>query len=211
MILNALSRTLCLAALTAAGLLAQYKVEPAGAPPSDAGPLGAALSQTGSKILKPDGSVLLELWLVQNAPRGGSAEQNTTLSEIPLGSLIGVVRYPARSSDRRGQTIKPGTYSIRYSIFPMNGDHQGAAPQRDFAILSLAAEDTDPAAKPAFDALMAMSKKAAGTPHPLVLSIWKDEASATPGVEAQGDVDQVLHTKIGALPVAIIVVGKHEG
>ena len=65
-------------------------------------------------------------------------------------SLLGVVRYPERFRDRRGQTIKPGVYTMRYSFYPMNGNHQGVALQRDFAILSPAASDTDAAAKPAF-------------------------------------------------------------
>jgi hypothetical protein len=93
----------------------------------------------------------------------------------------------------------------------MNGDHQGAAPQRDFLLLSPSALDTDPSAKPAFDPLMDMSRKASGTPHPLVLSIWKDDSGAAAGVEAVGDSDQVVHAKIGGVAVAIIVVGKAEG
>jgi len=58
---------------------------------------------------------------------------------------------------------------------------------------------------------MELSKKASGTPHPLVLSLWKDDAKAEPGVEAVGENDQVLHCKIGNTPVAIILVGKAEG
>jgi len=100
---------------------------------------------------------------------------------------------------------------MRYSFYPMNGDHQGVAPQRDFAILSLAASDSDPAARPGFDALMELSRKASGTPHPLVLSLWKDDSPAAPGIEAQGENDQVLHVRIGATAVSIIVIGKAEG
>lgn len=173
--------------------------------------MAGALVKDGVKILKPDGAVLCEIWLVAVEPAGGTTEQNTSLSSMPHGALLGVVRYPARFSDRRGQTIKPGIYTMRYSFFPMNGDHQGVAPQRDFAILSLAAADTDAAAKPAYDPLMDMSRKASGTPHPLVLSIWKDDPPSPAGVEAVGDNDQVLHTKIGGTAVSIIVAGKAEG
>ena len=173
--------------------------------------MAGALVKDGLKILKPDGAVLCEFWLVAAEPSGGAAEQNTSWSSVPHGALLGVVRYPARFSDRRGQTIKPGIYTMRYSFFPMNGDHQGVAPQRDFAILSPAATDTDAAAKPAFDPLMDMSRKASGTPHPLILSIWKDDPPSPAGVEAVGDHDQVLHMKIGATAVSIIVVGKAEG
>ena len=100
---------------------------------------------------------------------------------------------------------------MRFSFFPQNGDHQGVAPQRDFLVLSQAAEDKDGAANPVFDALMTMSRKASGTPHPLVFSMWKDDADAKPGFEKQGENDWVLHVKIGDVPVAIILVGKAEG
>jgi len=202
LILTALAATLTVAAH------AQYKAESVGAPPAEAAALNLA---NGVQILKPDGGVLCDLWFVKAEPAGGGAEQSVSWAGVPHGALLGVVRYPARARDRRGQQIKPGLYTLRFSFYPMNGDHQGAAPQRDFAILSPLAEDPGAAAAPAFEALMELSKKASGTPHPLVLSLWKDEAKAQPGVEAVGENDQVLHWKIGNTPVAIILVGKAEG
>lgn len=199
------------AALLAAPLCAQMKVETAGAPPSEASALASALAKEGVKVLKEDGSVLCEMWFVSSLPTGAAAEESASFSGTPHGALIGVARFPSRHSDRRGQTIKPGVYTMRYSLFPLNGDHQGVSPQRDFILFSPAAADTDPAAKPDFETLMNMSRKASGTPHPLVLSFWKDESGAAPGVEAAGDSDRVLHTKIGATPVAIIIIGRHEG
>jgi hypothetical protein len=189
--------------------LAQYKVSPAGAPPAEAQALAPALVKEGLKVDKADGSTLCEIWTVATAPKEGAVEQNATWG-APHGSLLGVVRVPARWSDRRGQTIRPGVYTMRLSFFPMNGDHQGVAPQRDFAILSPVAIDTDAAALPAFDPLMDMSRKASGSPHPLVLSLWKESSPAPLGVEPEGDTDQVLHLKIGDVPVAIIVVGKSD-
>jgi hypothetical protein len=196
--------------LTSGLWAADYKVDAAGAPPAEAGAVAAALSQDGVKILKADGSVLCEIWMRAQAPTGGKAEDAASFSTIPQGALLGVVRFPARHSDRRGQTIKPGVYTMRYSLFPVNGDHQGVAPQRDFAILSPAGEDKDAAATPDFDALMTWSRKASGTPHPLVLSIWKADAPASASVEA-GERDVTLTTKMGSAGVSIIVLGKAEG
>ncbi len=197
------------AVLTAALSFAQYKVSPAGPPPAEASALAGALVQDGLKVAKPDGSTLCEIWTVATAPKEGTVEQNATWG-APQGTLLGVVRAPARWSDRRGQTIKPGVYTMRLSFYPMNGDHQGVALQRDFAILSPAAVDTNPAALPAFDALMDMSRKASGTPHPLVLSLWKESSALPVAVEADGDTDQVLHFKVGDVPVSMIIVGKSE-
>jgi hypothetical protein len=194
----------------AALALAQYKVEPAGAPPADLA-VSSALASEGARIVKADGSVLAELWLVKQLPGGGKAEENASFATIPHGSLLGVIRVPGRHSDRRGQTIKAGAYTMRYSVFPLNGDHQGVAPQRDFLLLSPASSDTNASATPGFDALMDMSRKASGTPHPLVLSIWKPEGGAPATFAAEGEHDWVFTTRLGSTAVSIILIGRHEG
>jgi hypothetical protein len=198
---------------TASVALAQYKAEPAGAPPSELpAPFASLLEKTGAKIVGPGGSVFCELWFRTEAPSGSkSTEEGVTLPAIPHGAFMGVIRFPGRGSDRRGQNIKPGVYTLRYSLQPVNGDHLGVAPQRDFLVLVPAAEDKDPKSTPGFDDLMAMSKKASGTPHPAVLSISSSSGDKSPILAKEGDNDWVLKTKIGNLSVALIVVGKAEG
>ena len=100
---------------------------------------------------------------------------------------------------------------MRYSQYPVNGDHQGVAPQRDFAVLVRASDDADATSTPGFDALVALSAKASGTPHPAVLSIWSSASDKFPSFAKQGDHDWVLDTKIGDIPVSIILAGKVEG
>lgn len=193
---------------------AQYKTEPAGAPPADlAAGVTALLQKDGVKVVAADGKVLCEVWMRAAAPAGAAVgEENATLTTVPQGALIGAIRFPEKGADRRGQPIKPGTYTLRYSLHPVNGDHQGVAPQRDFALLTPAAADTDAAALPKFEPLVEMSKKASGTPHPAVLSIWKQEpADFKPGFEKVGAHDWVLQSKIGEIPVALILVGQAEG
>lgn len=199
--------------LFAASAFAQYKTAPAGPPPADlAASAAGLLVKDGVKITSADDKVLCEIWLRTAMPAGAkSSEDNLTMPTIPHGSVLGAIRFPAKHADRRGQGVKPGVYTMRFSFFPQNGDHQGVAPQRDFLILSPAAEDKDGEANPVFEALMTMSRKASGTPHPLVFSMWKDDADAKPGFEKQGENDWVLHMKIGGVPVAIILVGKSEG
>ncbi len=200
-----------LAALFALALPAQMKTGAAGPPPPESAALAPALSKEGVQVLKEDGSVLCEMWFVTALPSGGAAEESASFAGTPHGALLGVARFPTRHSDRRGQTIKPGVYSMRYSLFPLNGDHQGVSPQRDFILFVPVAIDTNAAARPDYETLMNMSRKASGTPHPLVLSFWKDESGAAPGIEAAGDSDRILHTRIGAVPAAIIVAGRYEG
>jgi len=179
--------------LAASAALAQYKSEPAGAPPAEVAPaVSQTLQQQGTKILADSGAVFCEVWFRTALPSGAKpADQTITLS-VPQGALVGVIRFPGPAADRRGQVIKPGVYTLRYSLLPVNGDHQGAAPQRDFLLLTPAANDTDPKATPDFDALAAMSRKASGTPHPAVLSLWAAGASDPLGFAKQGENDWVL-------------------
>ncbi len=199
----------------AAGLaFPQYKLDPAGNAPSELAPaVSATLNQPGTKILNSDGSLLCEVWMRKEVPAGtGSAEPNVAFPSIPHGALLGAIRFTTNGSDRRGQTLKPGVYTLRYSLYPVDGAHQGVAPQRDFLILVRAEDDTDPAALPSYDELMNWSRKASGTPHPAVLSIATPlEDAPNPGFVKEGEQDWMFNTKVGATPVGIILVGTFEG
>lgn len=191
----------------------QYKVESAGAPPSEVAPaIRDALQKDGVKVVGPNGSAVAEIWFQSKAPVGDkTTEDNVTFTNIPHGSLMGVIRFPAQASDRRGQVIKPGVYTMRFSYFPADGAHQGVAPSRDFLLLVPAQGDTDLNAKPTFEQLVKMSDKASGTNHPAILSIWKpDSAQASPELKKEGE-DWVLYTSIGDQPIAMIIVGTYTG
>lgn len=196
----------CLFAVTS--VFAQT-TEPAGPPPSDVdAALAAAVQKDGIRVLEGK-KVLMELWFRSAVPSGAkNTEENISLANIPHGSLMGIVRFPERGSDRRGQSIKPGVYTMRLSFFPPNGDHQGVAPQRDFFLLTAAADDKDPNTNVSYDALTKASMKAAGTPHPLVFSAWRAEGEFKAGIAQQGEHDWVLQHKIGDVPIAMIVAGK---
>ena len=213
--MQSISRTFTLSTLTllaASALFGQYKAEPAGPPPSDVpANFASLLVKNGTKIVGANGSAVCSIWLRTEEPKGPkSAEESVTLPLIPQGSFLGVLQLPVAGADRRGQSLKPGIYTLRYSDYPVNGDHQGVAPQRDFMLLTPIADDKDPAATPNFDALVAMSRKASGTPHPAVLSIWNQDTDFQPGLSLQGDHDWVLQTKLGTAQLGIILIGKVE-
>ena len=67
-----------IAALAAFSLVAQYKAEPAGAAPPEVSGVAGALVKDGLKILKPDGAVLCEIWLVAAEPGGGTTARSST-------------------------------------------------------------------------------------------------------------------------------------
>jgi len=183
--------------------------EPAGAPPSDLDPALAGVLQKDGVRIKDGAKTKMELWFRAAAPKSTkNGEDSVTFQDIAQGTFMGVVRFPDRGADRRGQTIKAGTYTMRLGFYPQNGDHQGAAPQRDFLLLAPVAVDKDVNATPAFEALVDMSRKASGTPHPAVLSTWKVDAGAyKQGVVQEGESDWVLQTKMSDTPLAVIVAG----
>lgn len=189
----------------------EYKMLAGGAPPDEVGALKSALEAKSVKIVDAAGKVYCELWLRSTpAPQGKSKEENVTLPEVIPGTFFAIIQFPAAAADRRGQPIKPGLYTVRYSNFPITGDHQGVAPQRDFFILSKLGDDPDVASSMKFDALMATSRKASGTTHPLVMSIWKPD-TFTAGFAKEGEHDWILQTKAGGVSLAIILIGKGEG
>jgi hypothetical protein len=199
-------------ALFSVALQAQYKMDAAGeaAPAEVSAAVAKDLQSPGVKILTPAGQVFCEVWLVKTAPSGGtSTEADVTLPTIPVGSLLGVLTFPAKGADRRGQVIPAGTYTLRYVLMPVNGAHLGAAPQRDFVAMLPAKADGGSEVKMSLDDVVAASTKVSGTAHPGVLSIAP--GSGKSGFAKEGDHDWTLNTKVGDLPIAIILVGKAEG
>jgi hypothetical protein len=203
---------ICCFLLAATSVFAQYRAQPAGDPPPEAAaPVLATLNKAGTKIVADNGSAFVEIWLRSTMPSGpNTGESSVTLPTIPPGALLGVLRFPANGSDRRGQTIAPGVYTLRYGNYPVNGNHQGVAPQRDFFLLVPAALDKSPDTISDFDALLELSRKASGTPHPAVLSFWKADADQKPGLEKQGEKDWVLTARLGDTAVSIILIGKAD-
>jgi hypothetical protein len=192
-------------------LVVAQTIAPAGAPPAEV-PSGVAatLQQDGIRIT--DGSKLVaEFWFCTVAPSGPkSAEEAVTLTTIPGGALLGVVRVPARFADRLGAQLKAGVYLLRYGAYPADGAHQGAEPQRDFLVLTPVGDDKNPGEALPFPSLMETSKKASGGSHPAVLSMWRVDSDFKAGIAKVGDAqDWVLQTMIGEVPVAVIVVGKN--
>ncbi len=199
------------AVLFATSALGQYKLDSAGAPPSELSPaVRETLQSDGAKILGPGGSVYCEIWFRKTAPSGpASTEQGVALATFPHGSLLGAVRFGEKATDRRGQPIKPGVYTIRYSWFPPDGNHQGVSSQRDFLLLVSPADDQDPSTTPSFADVVKLAKKASGA-HPFVFPLWKDEA-AHPREFVQEGEDWVLYTKIGDTPIGVILIGTYSG
>lgn len=196
--------------LFASSAFAQYKAAPGLAPASDIPAAFSGKLAPGYQISDASGKPYAEIWFVKTAPSGPKTnDDSVTLQTFPVGSLLGVIRFDGNGSDRRGQQVKPGIYSMRYAWMPNSGTHLGVAPQRDFALLVRIADDKDPSATLTQNQVINLSRQASGTGHPLVFSIASGSGQGQLFTK-ENDHDWTLHIKIGDQPVDMIVIGRVE-
>jgi hypothetical protein len=178
--------------------------------------LRAALDASGSRLVRPDGSVLCEIWLRKSLPVGRvAAAKGAAYPEMSESALLGVISFPNGGKDFRGQAIKPGFYTMRYELLPEDGNHLGVAPTRDFVLLLAASADADPGAQYDFAQLVKLSAQAAGTNHPAAFVLLAPESGAVPRTYQNPDGFQVFAGAIQTdggknVPIALVVKGQAE-
>jgi len=177
-----------------------------------------ALEEKGYRVLQADGRVVCEIWFRAAVPlqAGKTAEPDVVYAGLEESTFLGVIIFPQPTTDYRGQAIKPGAYTLRYALYPADGNHMGIAPNRDFLLLVPADLDQDAAARYSFEELVKLSAKAAGTNHPAGLSLRSAEGYKTiPTVVELASrytllVAPVKTTAGGELTLALIVKGVAE-
>src|SRR5438270_629532 len=111
-------------------LAQDYKLEPIATPPPGLPAAYAAEIQSQGYRINGASGPWCEIWFRKAIPTGAKPTDPAIVFPIAQGTLIAVLRFPKEGADRRGQAIKPGVYTLRYSNFPTDGAHQGVAPQR---------------------------------------------------------------------------------
>lgn len=201
-------------------MAASYKLEPiSSAPEGLSAGLQAVLQAEGYKIVNDQGVAWCEVWVRKEiANLGKPASPDAKYPALHLGQLLGVMKFGAAGSDYRGQAIKPGIYTLRYCLILQDGNHLGAAPIPDFALLVPVSEDAkDPDAVMSTDEVVGLSRKASGTNHPAVINLASPPAAASSTTLEKDEMEHwVLKVKAQSkpaadLPIGIIVVGRAEG
>ena len=188
------------------------KVETLGPPTATAIPDHARdiLDTTGHRVVLGDGSIACDLWLRKDVPVQPKKDAADVLyPELAESTFVGVISFPSPATDYRGQAIKAGTYALRYELMPEDGNHLGAAPNRDFLLLIPAAADPDPSATFKFDELVNLSRKASLTRHPAPMSLVQPGENAVSKDEEEHWIfSTVLKLASGKdLPFALVVKG----
>jgi hypothetical protein len=213
---------LLLAAMCAATSAAQdYKVENVALPPPEevAAAIRAELAAEGLRVTGPQGAYC-EIWLAKQIAVHSEAEQAIGIAYgyVPSGTLFGVIRFLRDAQDYRRQTVKAGVYTMRYALLPVDGNHMGVAPNRDFLLLAPAAADSATALV-SMEKLNELSRAAAGTTHPTIWSLTTTEGQhpQVPGMEHHAEENLwVLLFRIQARPgegpakavlMALVLVG----
>ncbi|MEJ2007244.1 MAG: hypothetical protein P8Z30_03670 [Acidobacteriota bacterium] len=216
-----LSLASCLAVSVVAFAQGTYKIETTkGLPGGDVTPAVSSLLQPqGESLQDSAGKVLCEVWLRKNltAATNPDTAGNVLYGKIAEGSLVGVIHFPENTKDYRGQSVKAGYYTLRYSLIPQNGNHMGVSQYRDFLLLVPAAKDPGGTAGISFDDCVKLSRGSTDTGHPGVMMMdpVSDSNTTFPAVFQDYTQDWALQEKAevgsASLPLAIVLVGQYQG
>jgi len=190
-----------------------YKVEVLKQAPPEvlSGAVRGELDAQGYRIVDDQGKSYAEFWLRKATPAQGKPAGPKGAILFPVlqdGELLGALRFPGEGHDYRDQAIAQGVYTLRYGLLPVNGDHLGVSPNRDYALLLPAAKDTAIAALPR-KKLEAGSSESAGTSHPaiLMLTAAPDAPSQAKGEPALVH-DEAKNTWGAVVPLSLAVDGE---
>ena len=167
--------------LVAASFAVDYRVELLNEPPpSDAvaEEIVEKIATTGFRVIRGSSRTVCEIWpCKQWVVKPNFEPSNELLYPFEQGQLIGILRFPRRGSDFRDQTLGRGIYTLRYDLQPIDGNHEGTSPTRDFLLL-VRAEDDKSAASMDAEELLELSAAAADSSHPAMLCLQRAQEVA---------------------------------
>jgi hypothetical protein len=165
------------------------KVEKA-ALPDDLAPAVRKLLDEQALVVRDGDTELMTVWFRTAIPAKATEEQvknGITYAEIPEGTLVGAVRFPAKFTDYRKQELAAGVYTLRFALQPDIGDHTGTSPHTSFCLMCRAKDDKD-AADVEKKKLIEVSSLVNEGRHPAVLLMWPNNGKdAGVKVVSKGD------------------------
>ena len=177
----------------------------------------------GFRVVGEDGPVA-DVWLLKDlAVEPGFKSSLSKLYAFKPGQLIGALRIAdgVEYTDFKGQEMKAGTYTLRYGLQPMDGNHVGTSETSDFLLALPAAIDTKVDAIATKEELSEESAKAAGSTHPAIFSLVDPKrASRKAKLEFDDFTEHWILSFTGVakedeksvkLKVRLVVVGQSEG
>lgn len=187
-----MTRTLALALLVlshaAAADKVTLKVEDKEPPKELADAVRALLTGKAMTVTDDAGKVVCTVWAAKGLEAKATAEEvkaGPKYAHVDETTVVGAVQFPAEWRDYRKQKVKPGVYTLRLAIQPMDGDHQGTAPFNDFCLICPAGLDKAPDLLE-LKAVHEISAKSTGRKHPAMMLLFPNKKPAeSPAVEAK--------------------------
>ncbi len=197
----------------------EYSVELIEQPPQaeDLAPeLTQQFAPKGYRVKRDTSRTICEIWLCKDLQVTANFEPaNGRLYPFQPGQLIGIVHYSRKSTEFRNQTLASGWYTLRFELQPIDGNHVGTSPTRDFLLL-VAAEHDEADKDWDLEELQSLSSEAAGSSHPAMICLQEPVQDAKPLVRHNADADWwILHLMLTAksggesidLPLDLVVDG----
>ena len=186
--------------------------------------LAAAVSDSGFRITE-NNKVICDMWLAKEIPLKPKFKPSLRVKyPFQTGQLIGVIHFPEGSNpnDFRGQSLKPGTYTLRYGLQPDDGNHLGTSDIRDFLVGCPPKTDTSPKRIEDIQDLFKLSASAASGTHPAIfLLLPPPEKPYDAAVVTHDDEKNLLIFEANAngkagdktvsVPLRVVTLGKTEG
>ncbi len=172
------------------------------------------LAEKGIRVKRGSSRTVCEIWPCKEwdvAP--GFSATDERLYPFSPGQLIGVLHFSRRGSDFRDQTISSGWYTLRFGLQPVDGNHEGTSPTRDFLLLVAAEQDEFPENWEEVDTLNEASAEAAGSSHPAMICLQRPRDGAELSIHHDEGHDWWIlqmvgrGKKAGDVPVDLVVVG----
>jgi hypothetical protein len=173
------------------------------------------LADTGYRVNRGSRTVS-EIWLCKQWPLEPDFKPTEErLYPFTPGQLIGLLHFGRRGSEFRDQSISSGWYTLRFGLQPVDGNHEGTSPTRDFLLLVDAEQDEFPETWKVED-LLETSAEAAGSTHPAMICLQRAQDSSEHAIRHDQSNDWwILHLvgkgvvkdKAQDVPVDLIVVG----
>ncbi len=197
----------------------EYSVEKIEAAPEADGvsdEIAKLIAEQGIRVKKGSTRTVCEIWLCKElAIDNAFKESADRLYPFTPGQLIGLLHFSRRGSEFRDQTVSSGWYTMRFGLQPVDGNHVGTSPTRDFLLLVEAEQDELPENWDEDD-LNEASSEAAGSSHPALICLQRPEKGSELAIRHDETNDWwvvhltgkgVANQKSQDIPMDLVVVG----
>ncbi|MCI0699482.1 MAG: hypothetical protein L0241_00155 [Planctomycetia bacterium] len=157
------------------------------------------LDKKAMDVFNEKGKLFCTVWAVKSLDSKATPEQakaGLKYTHLEETTVVGAVKFADTWVDYRKQKIKPGVYTLRLGLQPMDGDHMGTAPYNEFCLLCPADQDKKPELLDVKE-LYELSGKSTARKHPALMMLFPNKTAAeAPAVEAKPKEHVVLSYRV---------------